>query len=51
VAIELETVEADDANEDSTENVAEEVTETTQETTVEVAPIFVVEAEDVVEKL
>jgi hypothetical protein len=28
--------------------VAEEVTETTQETTVEVAPIFVVEAEDVV---
>ncbi|MDC0914523.1 cadherin domain-containing protein [Gammaproteobacteria bacterium] len=48
VAIELETVEADDANEDSTENVAEEVTETTQETTVEVAPIFVVEAEDVV---
>src|SRR6056300_593212 len=48
LAIELETVEADDANEDSTENVAEEVTETTQETTVEVAPIFVVEAEDVV---
>ena len=45
VAIELETVEADDANEDSTENVAEEVTETTQETTVEVAPIFEVEAE------
>ena len=51
VAIELETVEADDANEDSTENVAEEVTETTQETTVEVAPIFVVEASDVVDKL
>jgi hypothetical protein len=48
LAIELETVEADDANEDSTENVAEEVTETTQETTVEVSPIFVVEAEDVV---
>ncbi len=48
IAIELETVEADDANEDSTENVAEEVTETTQETTVEVAPIFVVEASDVV---
>jgi len=48
LAIELETVEADDANEDSTENVAEEVTETTQETTVEVAPIFVVEAEYVV---
>ncbi|MDA8607278.1 cadherin domain-containing protein [Gammaproteobacteria bacterium] len=48
VAIELETVEADDANEDSTENVAEEVTETTQETTVEVAPIFVVETEDMV---
>src|SRR5210317_1248608 len=47
LAIELETVEADDANEDSTENVAEEVTETTQETTVEVAPIFIVEAEDV----
>jgi len=48
IAIELETVEADDANEDSTENVAEEVTETTQETTVEVAPIFVVEASEVV---
>ena len=39
-AIELETVEADDANEDPTGDVAEEVAETTQETTVEVAPIF-----------
>ncbi|MDA8543593.1 cadherin domain-containing protein [Gammaproteobacteria bacterium] len=48
VAIELETVKADDANENSTENVAEEVTKSTQETTVEVAPIFIVEAEDVV---
>jgi len=47
IAIELETVEPDDANEDTTENVAEEVTETTQETTVEVDPIFVVEVEDV----
>ena len=28
--------------------MAEEVTETTQETTVEVAPVFVVEAKDVV---
>jgi hypothetical protein len=51
VAIELETVEADDANEDSTEDVAEEVTETTQETTVEVAPIFEVEASEVVENV
>src|SRR6056300_658173 len=48
VAIELETVKADDANENSTENVTEEVTKSTQETTVEVAPIFIVEAEDVV---
>jgi hypothetical protein len=48
VAMELETVKADDANENSTENVAEEVTKSTQETTVEVAPIFIVEAEDVV---
>jgi hypothetical protein len=48
VAIELETVKADDANKNSTENVAEEVTKSTQETTVEVAPIFIVEAEDVV---
>jgi hypothetical protein len=46
IAIELETVEADDANEDSTENVAEEVTETTQETSIEVAPIFQVSAGD-----
>ena len=51
IAIELETVEADDANEDSTENVAEEVTETTQETTVEVAPIFEVQASEVVENV
>src|SRR6056300_626541 len=51
LAIELETVEADDANEDSTENVAEEVTETTQETTVEVAPIFEVQASEVVENV
>ena len=48
VAIELETIEADDANEDSTENVAEEVTETTQETSVEVAPVFIVETSDIV---
>ena len=39
-AVELETVEADDANEDPTGEVAEEVAESTQETTVEVAPIF-----------
>ena len=39
VAIELETVEADDANEDPTGDVAEEVAETTQETSVEVAPV------------
>ena len=51
VAIELETVEADDANEDSTEDVTEEVAETTQETTVEVAPIFEVETAEVVDKL
>jgi hypothetical protein len=44
VAIELETVEADDANEDPTGDVAEEVAETTQESTVEVAPIFQVSA-------
>ncbi len=44
VAIELETVEADDANEDPTGDVAEEVAETTQETSVEVAPIFQVSA-------
>ncbi|MDA9660136.1 cadherin domain-containing protein [Pseudomonadota bacterium] len=51
IAIELETVEADDANEDSTESVTEEVAETTQETTVEVAPIFEVEAVEVVESV
>ena len=51
IAIELETVEADDANEDSTESTTEEVTETTQETTVEVAPIFEVEALEVVESV
>ena len=39
-AVELETVEADDANEDPTGEVAEEVAESTQETTVEVAPYF-----------
>ena len=51
VAIELETVEADDANEDSTEDVTEEVAETTQESTVEVAPIFEVETAEVVESV
>ncbi|MDB2599747.1 cadherin repeat domain-containing protein [Gammaproteobacteria bacterium] len=51
IAIELETVEADDANEDSTESITEEVAETTQETTVEVAPIFEVEAVEVVESV
>ncbi|MBD63245.1 MAG: hypothetical protein CMD68_04100, partial [Gammaproteobacteria bacterium] len=51
VAIELETVEADDANEDPNENVAEEVAETTQETTVEVAPIFQVSAGESLESI
>ena len=51
VAIELETVEADDANEDPTGDVAEEVAETTQESTVEVAPIFEVEAIEAVESV
>ena len=51
VAIELETVEADDANEDSTEDVTEEVAETTQDSTVEVAPIFEVETAEVVESV
>ena len=51
IAIELETVEADDANEDSTESVTEEVAEVTQETTVEVAPIFQVSAIDPIESI
>ncbi len=51
VAIELETVEADDANENPTEDVAEEVAETTQETSVEVAPIFQVSAGDSIESI
>ena len=51
VAIELETVEADDANEDSTGDVAEEVAETTQETSVEVAPIFQVDAGESIESI
>jgi len=51
VAIELETVEADDANEDPTGEVAEEVAETTQETTVEVAPIFQVNAGESIESI
>ena len=51
VAIELETVEADDANENPTEDVAEEVAETTQETTVEVAPIFQVDAGESIESI
>ena len=51
VAIELETVEADDANEDPTGDVAEEVAETTQETSVEVAPIFQVSAGDSIESI
>ncbi|MDC0079740.1 cadherin domain-containing protein, partial [Pseudomonadota bacterium] len=51
VAIELETVEADDANEDPTGDVAEEVAETTQETSVEVAPIFQVDAGESIESI
>ncbi|MDC0199147.1 cadherin domain-containing protein, partial [Pseudomonadota bacterium] len=51
VAIELETVEADDANEDTTGDVTEEVAETTQETTVEVAPIFQVNAGESIESI
>ncbi len=51
VAIEAETVEADDANEDPTGEVAEEVAESTQETTVEVAPIFQVNAGESVESI
>ena len=50
-AVELETVEADDANEDPTGEVAEEVAESTQETTVEVAPIFQVSAGDSIESI
>mgnify|MGYP001296496884 CR=1 FL=1 len=51
IAIELETVEADDANEDPTGDVAEEVAETTQETTVEVAPIFQVDVGESIESI
>ena len=51
VAIELETVEADDANEDPTGDVAEEVAATTQETAVEVAPIFQVSAGESIESI
>ena len=50
-AVELETVEADDANEDPTGEVAEEVAESTQETTVEVAPIFQVSAGESIESI
>ena len=50
-AVELETVEADDANEDPTGEVAEEVAESTQETTVEVAPIFQVNAGESIESI
>ena len=51
VAIELETVEADDVNEDPAGDVAEEVAETTQETSVEVAPIFQVSAGESIESI
>jgi hypothetical protein len=51
LAIELETVEADDANEDPTGDVTEEVAETTQETSVEVAPIFQVSAGESIESI
>ncbi|MDC1525715.1 cadherin domain-containing protein [Gammaproteobacteria bacterium] len=51
VALELETVEADDANEDLAGEVAEEVVESTQETTVEVAPIFQVNAVESIESI
>ncbi|MDB9700976.1 cadherin domain-containing protein, partial [Gammaproteobacteria bacterium] len=51
VALELETVEADDANEDPAGEVAEEVVESTQETTVEVAPIFQVNAVESIESI
>jgi flagellar biosynthesis GTPase FlhF len=50
-AVELETVEADDVNEDPTGEVAEEVAESTQETTVEVAPIFQVSAGESIESI
>ena len=39
-AVELETVEADDANEDPTGEVAEEVAESTQETLLKLPPSF-----------
>jgi len=51
IQIELETVEADDANEDSTENVTEEVAEVAQETAVEVAPIFQVSVGNATESI
>jgi len=51
VAIELETVEADDANEDPAGDVAEDVASTTQETAVEVAPIFQVSAGESIESI
>ena len=51
LAIELETVEADDANEDPTGDVTEEVAQTTQETSVEVAPIFQVSAGESIESI
>ena len=50
-AIELETVEADDAIENQTESVTEEVATTTQETTLEVAPIFQVDAGESIESI
>jgi hypothetical protein len=50
-AVELETVEADDANEDPTGEVSEEVAESTQETTVEVAPIFQVSTGESIESI
>ena len=42
--VEVETVEADDANEDTTEDVTETATDSTQEATTEVAPVFQVDA-------
>jgi len=42
--VEVETVEADDANEDTTEDVTETATDSTQEATTEVAPLFQVDA-------
>ena len=42
--VEVETIEADDANEDTTEDVTETATDSTQEATTEVAPLFQVDA-------